>query len=66
MNFLVLPTVFLSGAFFPLPNLPPAIEFITNINPLSYGVDGLRGVLIGVSQFSMATDLLIVEADMRH
>ena len=60
MNFLVLPTVFLSGAFFPLPNLPPAIEFITNINPLSYGVDGLRGVLIGVSQFSMATDLLVL------
>jgi len=60
MNFLVMPTVFLSGAFFPLPDLPPAIAFITNINPLSYGVDGLRGVLTGIHQFGLGTDLLVI------
>jgi ABC-2 type transport system permease protein len=60
MNFLVMPIVFLSGAFFPLSGLPKPIEFITKINPLSYGIDGLRGALIGISHFGMATDFLIL------
>lgn len=62
MNFLVMPIVFLSGAFFPLNGLPKPIEFITKINPLSYGIDGLRAALIGVSKFGMTTDLLILSA----
>jgi ABC-2 type transport system permease protein len=62
MNFLVMPIVFLSGAFFPLNGLPKSIEFISNINPLSYGIDGLREALIGVTKFGMATDLLILSA----
>jgi ABC-2 type transport system permease protein len=60
MNFLVMPIVFLSGAFFPLNNLPKAISIITKINPLSYGIDGLRGALIGVSTFGMTTDLIVL------
>src|SRR6266568_1962082 len=57
MNFLVLPIFFLSGALFPLNNLPRVLSVITHSDPLSYGVDGLRGVLIGTWQFSFATDL---------
>jgi ABC-2 type transport system permease protein len=60
MNFLIMPIVFLSGAFFPLSGLPKPIEFITKINPLTYGIDGLRGALIGVSKFGMTTDLLVL------
>lgn len=60
MNFLIMPTVFLSGAFFPIKNLPQAIGFIAKINPLTYGIDGLRGVLIGVSGFPLLTDFLIL------
>jgi ABC-2 type transport system permease protein len=60
MNFLVMPIVFLSGAFFPLGNLPKGIEFITKIDPLTYGVDGLRGALIGVNNFSFLTDMGIL------
>lgn len=60
MNFLIMPVIFLSGAFFPLAGLPKSIEFITKIDPLTYGVDGLRGALIGVSNFGMTTDLLIL------
>jgi ABC-2 type transport system permease protein len=51
MNFLVMPIFFLSGALFPLENLPKALNLVTRIDPLSYGIDGLRGALIGVSQF---------------
>jgi ABC-2 type transport system permease protein len=42
MNFLVMPIFFLSGALFPLTNLPKALAAITSIDPLSYGIDGLR------------------------
>ncbi len=56
MNFLVLPIFFLSGALYPLRNLPMALKFVTRIDPLSYGVDGLRGVLIGAWQFSFMLD----------
>ncbi len=47
MNFLVLPIFFLSGALFPLSNLPRVLTWITHGDPLAYGVDGLRGALIG-------------------
>ncbi|MDD4332510.1 MAG: ABC transporter permease [Patescibacteria group bacterium] len=62
MNFLVMPIFFLSGALFPLTNLPKAIATVTKIDPLTYGIDGLRGALIGVSHFSLHTDLLVMSA----
>ena len=41
MNFLVMPIFFLSGALFPLNNLPTALTLATRVDPLSYGIDGL-------------------------
>jgi ABC-2 type transport system permease protein len=58
MNFLVLPIFFLSGALFPLTNIPTALKFVTRLDPLSYGVDGLRGALSGLTQFGFATNLI--------
>ncbi|RPJ55667.1 MAG: multidrug ABC transporter permease [Dehalococcoidia bacterium] len=60
MNFLVMPIFFLSGAFFPLEGLPKALEVITRIDPLTYGIDGLRHVLSGSGTFGMGLDLLII------
>lgn len=60
MNFLVMPIFFLSGALFPLKNLPKALAALTRIDPLAYGVDGLRGTLIGVTHFGLATDLAVL------
>jgi ABC-2 type transport system permease protein len=60
MNFLVQPTFFLSGALFPLNNLPPALGAVTMIDPLTYGVDGIRGTLTGASHFGLGLDLLIL------
>jgi ABC-2 type transport system permease protein len=56
MNFLIMPLFFLSGALFPLNNLPGVLKVITAIDPLSYGVDGMRGALEGISHFGLATD----------
>lgn len=57
MNFLVMPIFFLSGALFPLGNLPKALSIATRLDPLTYGIDGLRGALISTSHFGVATDL---------
>lgn len=54
MNFLVLPIFFLSGALYPLTNLGAVLSWITHFDPLTYGIDGLRGVLIGSWQFNLA------------
>jgi ABC-2 type transport system permease protein len=60
MNFLVLPIFFLSGALFPLDHLPKVLGAITTGDPLSYGIDGLRGTLIGRSHFGTATDFAVL------
>lgn len=60
MNFLVMPIFFLSGALFPLEGLPDSIHLIASLNPLSYGVDGLRGALIGQMHFVFITDLAVL------
>ncbi|HZY72558.1 MAG TPA: ABC transporter permease [Edaphobacter sp.] len=62
MNFLVLPIFFLSGALYPLTNLPAAMAVIVRLDPLTYGVDGLRGALVNGWQFSPALDLAILAA----
>ncbi len=46
MNFFLMPLFFLSGAMFPLQGLPSWMDFLTKINPLSYGVDMLRAVAL--------------------
>src|SRR5271167_2851778 len=60
MNFLVMPIFFLSGALFPLANLPLVMSIITKLDPLAYGVDGLRGALINTWHFSMALDVALL------
>ena len=60
INFLVLPMFFLSGALFPLENAPLWMKSLSLIDPLRYGVDGMRGALIGISSYSMITDFAVV------
>jgi len=60
MNFLVMPIFFLSGALFPLTNLPTVLNAVATIDPLSYGVDGLRSALIGVAHFGLPLDLAVL------
>ena len=60
MNFLVMPIYFLSGALYPLNNLPVGLVVATRIDPLTYGIDGLRGAFIGMSHFGAATDAAVL------
>jgi ABC-2 type transport system permease protein len=60
MNFLIMPIFFLSGALFPLTNLPTALMVATRLDPLSYGIDGLRGALIGLWQIGPVTNIAVL------
>jgi ABC-2 type transport system permease protein len=60
MNFLVLPIFFLSGALFPLDGLPAGLAVATRLDPLTYGVDGLRGAFIGLSAFGTTLDAAVL------
>lgn len=60
MNFIIMPLFFLSGALFPINQLPNALKIATEVNPLSYGVDGIRGTLISLSNFSLHFDFAVL------
>jgi ABC-2 type transport system permease protein len=46
-TFINLPMFFLSGALFPLNNVPEWLLWVSYCNPLTYGVDALRTVMMG-------------------
>ncbi|NYZ77192.1 ABC transporter permease [Candidatus Micrarchaeota archaeon] len=56
MNLLVMPLFFLSNALFPIDKMPEWLRVVSMFNPISYAVDGLRGLLINTSQFSIMLD----------
>lgn len=60
MNFLVMPMYFLSGAIFPVTRMPVWMRGIALINPMAYGVDALKNILVGIHEFSLGRDLLMV------
>ena len=60
INFLIMPLFFLSGALFPLNDLPGVLATIVKINPLSYGVDGIRGALTNLSSFGLFFDFAVL------
>ncbi len=47
MQMLIFPMFFLSGAFFPLTAVPKWMSVIAKINPLTYGVDAFRQIVLG-------------------
>jgi len=60
INFIIMPLFFLSGALFPIDSLPSALKLVTKLNPLSYGVDGLRGALTGTFHLGFFTDFYVL------
>ena len=60
MNFIVQPLFLFSSALFPVSDLPGAVRLAVQLNPLSYGVDGMRGTLSGGFVFGIATDFAVL------
>jgi ABC-2 type transport system permease protein len=46
MNFLIMPMLFLSGAMYPVSSMPAVLRELSHINPLTYGIDMLKHVLL--------------------
>ena len=57
VQFVIFPLFFLSGAIYPIASLPEPVRLVALLNPLTYGVDGLRAALIGASTYPLAADL---------
>jgi ABC-2 type transport system permease protein len=68
MNFLVMPMLFLSGAMYPVTSMPSALRHLTQINPLTYGIDAFKHILLRNGtpplgpEFSLILDIIVVTA----
>ncbi|KCZ71314.1 daunorubicin resistance ABC transporter membrane protein [Candidatus Methanoperedens nitroreducens] len=60
MSFLTLPLVLLSGAFFPISNLPGWLIMLVYANPLTYGVEALRWFLLGNSIIPVSLSIIVI------
>ena len=60
ISFITMPLFFFSSALFPVTDMPQALWIAVRLNPLTYGVDGLRGALNGAFVFGVATDFEVL------
>ena len=60
MNFVVFPIFFLSGALYPVQGLPAVLKPLVYLDPLTYGVDGLRASLLGASAHPPLLDFAVL------
>ncbi|WP_199615466.1 ABC transporter permease [Paenibacillus alkalitolerans] len=59
-NFLLMPMFFLSGAIYPVDTVPLWLKPLIFINPLTYGVDLMREVLVSAGHFSVWVDCVVL------
>ncbi|HET9978853.1 MAG TPA: ABC transporter permease [Ktedonobacterales bacterium] len=59
---LTMPLFFASNAIYPIAIMPPWLQVIAHINPLSYEVDGLRGLMVvgGEHVNPIGVDFLVI------
>jgi ABC-2 type transport system permease protein len=62
VTFMIFPLFFLSGALFPIDGLDPTFAMAVQLDPVTYAVDALRGVLVGVHHFPLWFDLAVLAA----
>ncbi|MBI4813507.1 MAG: ABC transporter permease, partial [Methanobacterium sp.] len=60
MSFIVMPIFLLSGALFPITGLPSWLQAAVYVNPLTYGVDALRGIILHQSVLPIYVDVIVV------
>ncbi|HUC87986.1 MAG TPA: ABC transporter permease [Candidatus Binatia bacterium] len=59
-QFIVFPLYFLSGALYPLTNVPSWLRIVAEVNPMSYAVDAMRDTLIGETHFGLVKDFVVI------
>ena len=56
---IMMPLFFASNALYPVELMPPWLQAVSHVNPLSYEVDALRGLLLG-TQAHLAADFAVL------
>lgn len=59
-NFVIMPLFFLSGAIYPVETLPGWLKALVSLNPVTYGVDLMRGVVLGMRSFPLVDDITYI------
>lgn len=59
-NFLIMPLFLLSGAMYPVDSAPDWLQKIAYMDPLTYGVDAFRGLLIGMHHLPLWLDVSVL------
>lgn len=59
---MTMPLFFASNAIYPIEIMPPWLQFVSHINPLTYEVDALRGVMLlnGTSIYGYGFDTVVL------
>ncbi len=60
INFVMWPMFFFSNALFTPENIPNWLTALIYINPLTYGVDAVRGIILGVHHFPFYLDIAVM------
>ncbi|MCZ7401908.1 MAG: ABC transporter permease [Candidatus Methanoperedens sp.] len=60
INFVMWPMFFFSGALFPKSNLSPWLAALTKFNPMTYGVDAMQGIILGINHYSLLLDTAVL------
>ncbi len=66
MNFIIMPMFFLSGAMYPVKLLPGILQIATKLNPLTYGIDAIKHILLPnrtgymSPDFSLLTSIIVI------
>ena len=59
MNFVIFPVFFLSGALYPIDNLPALLKIAAMVNPFTYAVDLLKHAMLTPLQESATSELSV-------
>lgn len=62
MSFVVLPMFLLSGALFPVTGLPTLLQSVVYLDPLTYGVDALRQIILGYGAVPLHINIIVIMA----
>lgn len=60
MSFVVLPMFLLSGALFPVSGLPTLLQAAVYLDPLTYGVDALRQIILGTGAIPLHISVIVI------
>ncbi len=63
---LTMPLFFASNAIYPIAVMPPVLQWLARINPLTYQVDALRALMLqnGRSVFGLGTDFTVLTGSL--